>query len=158
MNKKIKYLTPKGKQDYIDRLKYLKTVKKDEIGEQLKYARSFGDLSENSEYDEAKNAMAANEYEIEKIENILKYAILVDENDIPEDAIFIGSKVKLLDVEFNEEEDYEIVGAGEADPFANKISNESPLGEALLHKKVDDEVVVQSPGGQITFRVMAIYR
>lgn len=155
---KERLLTKKGLLKIENRLEFLKVEKRKEVGERIKEARAFGDLSENSEYDEAKNNQAEIEMEIERLEELLKYSKVVDEKDIPKDAVYIGTKVKVYDKEFKEEIDFEIVGAGEADPFENKISNESPLGEALLYKKVGDDVEVDTPGGISKYTILEIKR
>lgn len=137
-------------------LDHLVVVKRKEIAERIKEARSHGDLSENAEYDEAKNAQAELELEIEKLENIIKFAKVVDEDDIPKGVVFVGSIVKVKDEETGETEEYEIVGAREADPFNNKISNESPIGGALMGKKKGDKVEVQAPAGVIYYTILEI--
>ena len=143
-------------EDLQKELHYLETVRADEVTEQIKEARSFADLSENSEYDEAKNAQAANEMKIAELENKLKYAKIIDESEIDTKTVQVGNVVKVLDMEFNEEVEYTIVGSTEVDLSQNKISNESPIGEALLGKKVKDVVDVQAPAGVLKFQVLAI--
>ncbi len=155
---KPRLLTKNGLEKIETKLDYLKFVKRKEIAERIKVARGFGDLSENAEYDEARNAQAENEMEIEKLESILANAELVDESAIPKDSIYLGSKVKLYDFDFDEEVEYEIVGTGEADPFENKVSNESPMGEGLLNKKVGDVVEISIPAGISKFKVLEIRR
>ena len=119
-------------------------------------ALGFGDLSENSEYDEAKNAQAQNEMKIAELENKLKYAKIIDESEIDTKTVQVGNVVKVLDVEFDEEVEYTIVGSTEVDLAQNKISNESPIGAALLGKKVKDVVDVQAPAGILKFKVLSI--
>lgn len=141
-----------------EELEYLKTTKRKEVAENIKTARSFGDLSENSEYDEAKDEQGKVEKRIADIEEMLKNIRVVDNNDIKSDTAGVGSKVKILYVEDNEEAEYTIVGPTEADPLAGKISDDSPVGSAILGKKTDDEFIVETPGGNVTLRILAIAR
>ena len=134
-----------------------KTVKRKEIKEAIKVARGYGDLSENSEYDEAKDAQAQNEMRISEIEETLKHIELIDEAATG-DGVTIGSKVKVYDVEFDEEVTYKIVGSTEADPAQSKISNESPVGSALLGKKVGDKVTAVTPMGTLEFEIREIIK
>ena len=138
-----------------DELEYLKTAGRDEIAERIKEARSFGDLSENSEYDEAKNEQAQVELRIVELENMLKNAKVFDESSLSKDVIHIGSNVVIVDDKKNEFS-YKIVGYAQADPDAGKISDESPVGKALLGKKVGDDVQVEAPIGIRSFTVKAI--
>ena len=149
-------LTPEGLKKLEDELEHLKVNGRKEIAERIKIARGFGDLSENSEYDAAKDAQAAMEERISKIEEMLKNAKVIDEQDVATDAVGILSKVKVLDVEFDEEEIFTIVGSTEADPDNNKISDESPIGSALIGKKVGDIVSAEAPGGAIEFKILEI--
>ncbi|MBR5505512.1 MAG: transcription elongation factor GreA [Clostridia bacterium] len=149
-------LTPEGLKKLEDELEYLKVTGRKEIAEKIKIARGFGDLSENAEYDAAKDAQASMEERIAKIEDMLKNARVVDVKDVATDAVGICSKVKVLDVEFDEEEVYTLVGSTEADPDANKISDESPIGIALMGKKVGDTVSVEAPGGVIELKILEI--
>lgn len=128
-------LTYEGVKKLEEELEFLKTVKRKEITEKIKVALGYGDLSENSEYDEAKNEQAFTEGRILQLENMLKNAVVVDESEISTDRVSIGSKVKIKDYEFDEEVEYVIVGSAEADPINYKISNESPVGAGLLGKK-----------------------
>lgn len=137
-------------------LEYLKTTKRMEIREKIKLALSFGDLSENSEYDEAKNDQAFVEGRIVQIENMLKNADVIDESDLKSGIISVGSKVTVKDYQFDEEIEFFIVGSAEADPVENKISNESPVGSALIGKKVGDEVDVNVPDGVDKYKILAI--
>ncbi len=139
-------------------LEYLKTVKRKEITEKIKVALGYGDLSENSEYDEAKNDQAFTEGRIVTLENMLKNAVVVDESEIPKDVVSVGSKVKVKDYEFDEEVEYSIVGSAEADPMNFKISNESPVGSALIGKKIGEIVEVQIPDGVNKFEILGISR
>ena len=129
-------MTYEGVKKLEDELEFLKSVKRKEITEKIKVALGYGDLSENSEYDEAKNEQAFTEGRIIQLENMLKNAVVVDGSEIPTDKVSVGTKVKVKDYEFDEEVEYSIVGSAEADPMEFKISNESPVGAALLGKKV----------------------
>lgn len=137
-------------------LQYLETVRTLEVSEQIKEARSFGDLSENSEYDEAKDEQGKVEKRIADIEEMLKNIKVVDESNIKTGIASVGSKVKILYVEDDEQSEYTIVGPTEADPLAGKISDDSPVGSAILGKKKGDEFVVETPGGNITIRIIKI--
>jgi transcription elongation factor GreA len=154
-NKEI-VLTYEGLKKLEDELEYLKGVKRREVAERIKQALSFGDISENSEYDEAKNEQAYMEARIVQLENMLKNAKVIDEDDIKTDQVSVGAKVKLLDMEYNEEVDYTIVGSTEADPAKSKISNESPVGKALMGKKKGEVVEVDAPAGVIKFKILNI--
>ena len=151
-------MTYEGVKKLDEELEYLKTVKRKEITEKIKVALGYGDLSENSEYDEAKNDQAFTEGRIIQLENMLKNAVVVDESEIPKDKVSVGSIVKVMDYEFDEEVEYTIVGSAEADPMNFKISNESPVGSALLGKKVGDVVEVAVPSGVSKFEVLEIRR
>lgn len=156
MGEKEFLLTQEGYDKLEKELEKLKTETRYEIAERIKVALGFGDLSENSEYDEAKNAQAQNEMKIAELENKLKYAKIIDESEIDTKTVQVGNVVKVLDMEFNEEVEYTIVGSTEVDLSQNKISNESPIGMALLGKKVKDVVDVQAPAGVLKFKVLAI--
>lgn len=151
-------LTHKGVRELEEKLEYLKTFKRKEIAEQIKIARAFGDISENAEYDEAKNEQAKIEGEIVAIENMLKNAIIVDEEEVDLQTVNVGTTVKLLDKEFKEEVEYQIVGSVEADVEKNKISNESPVGRALMGKKVGNLIKVDTPDGCLKFQILDIHR
>jgi len=151
-------MTYEGVKKLESELEYLKTVKRKEITEKIKVALGYGDLSENSEYDEAKNEQAFVEGKIVQLENTLRNASVIDESDISSDVVGIGSRVTVYDFDFEEEVTYSIVGSTEADPMNFKISNESPVGSALLGHKVDDEVVVQVPNGMSKFKILEIGR
>ncbi|QLY79593.1 MULTISPECIES: transcription elongation factor GreA [Clostridium] len=151
-------LTYEGVKKLEEELEFLKTVKRKEITEKIKVALGYGDLSENSEYDEAKNEQAFTEGRILQLENMLKNAVVVDESEISTDRVSIGSKVKIKDYEFDEEVEYVIVGSAEADPINYKISNESPVGAGLLGKKVGDVVEITVPEGVNKFEVLGIRR
>lgn len=149
-------LTIKGKEKIEAELEQLKTVRRKEIAARIKQAIEFGDISENSEYDEAKNEQAQIEERIMKLENILKKAVVIDEDEISTDLVSVGSTVLIKENGNPEELKYTIVGSAEADPYENKISNESPVGKALLGKKVGDKVEVQIPDGTTTYEVIRI--
>ncbi len=142
-----------------EELNYLKTVREREVADLIKEARSFGDLSENSEYDEAKNEQGRLYSRIAEIENILGNCIVISEEDtIDLDTIQLGSRVLVLDTEFQEKESYQIVGSQEADPMSGRISEESPFGRSLLGKREGDNVVVEAPVGNIHYQVLEIQR
>lgn len=156
MEEKEVILTQEGYDNLDKELNYLKTEKRTEIAERIKVALGFGDLSENSEYDEAKNAQAENEVKIAELENKLRHAKIIDEKEIDTDTVQIGNTVKVLDIEFNEEVEYTIVGSTEVNLAENKISNESPVGAALLGKKKNDMVEVKTPGGIAKYKILSI--
>lgn len=150
-------LTPEGYKKLEQELRDLKVEGRKEIAEKIKEARSYGDLSENAEYDAAKDAQAAMEQRITTIENMLKNAQIISESEVSTDTITIGSRVKLFDVEFDEEMEYTIVGSTEANPDEGRISDESPIGSAILGHKVDDVVDVTLANGEvIQFKVLEI--
>ena len=156
MEEKEVLLTQEGYEKLEKELEYLKTEKRSEISERIKVALGFGDLSENSEYDEAKNAQASNEIKIAELENKLRYAKIIDESEIDTKTVQVGNKVKVLDMEFDEEVEYTIVGSTEVDLSQNRISNESPIGSALLGAKKNQVVEAQTPGGVVKFKILAI--
>ena len=139
-----------------ERLEYLKGPRRLEIAEMLKVARAFGDLSENAEYDAAKDEQAKNEYDIVELEAELKNAKVIDESSIDTKTVNVGSTVTLVDTETKAEMTYKIVGSAEADPLAGRISNDSPIGAALLKHKTRDEVSVQTPGGVRKLKIKSI--
>jgi transcription elongation factor GreA len=149
-------LTYEGLKKLEEELEYLKVVKRPEITEKIKQARAFGDLSENSEYDEAKNEQAFVEGRIATIEAMLRNAKVIDEEDIMIDVVNIGCRVKVYDEDSKEEVEYAIVGSTEADPMNYKISDESPIGKVLLGKKVGDVVTVEVPVGIIKLKILEI--
>lgn len=155
MSKEI-LLTADGLKDLKDQLEYLKTEKRNEIAEKIKEALSFGDLSENAEYDAAKNEQAEVEEKIIKLENTIKNAKLIEDDNSSDGVVTIGCKVKLYDKEFDEEIVYKVVGSTEANPAQYKISNESPLGSALLGKKEGDEIEVNAPQGIMEFKILEV--
>lgn len=156
MEEKDVILTQEGYDKLEKELNYLKTEKRAEIADRIKVALGFGDLSENSEYDEAKNAQAENEGKIVELENKLRNAKIIDEKDIDTTTVQVGNKVKVLDMEFDEKIEYTIVGSTEVDLAENKISNESPLGEALLGAKKNQVVEVKAPAGIMKYKILSI--
>lgn len=159
MSESKKYMmTPNGIIKLEDELEFLKTVKRRDITEKIKVALSFGDLSENAEYDEAKNEQAFLESRIAGIENTLRNAVVIDETDLQDDVVNLGCIVKVKDYEFDEEVDFNIVGTPEADPMSFKISNESPVGNALMHKSVGDIVEAITPDGIVKYEILEVKR
>ena len=156
MEEKEVLLTQEGYNKLEQEVEYLKTEKRAEISERIKVALGFGDLSENSEYDEAKNAQAANETKIAQLENKLRYAKIIDESEIDTKTVQVGNIVKLHDMEFDEDIEYTIVGSTEVDLAQNKISNESPIGSALIGAKKNQVVEVQVPAGIAKYKVLSI--
>ena len=151
-------LTYAGLKQYEDELQNLKVVKRKEVAQKIKEAREQGDLSENAEYDAAKDEQRDIELRIEELEKLLKNAEVVVEDEIDVDKINIGCKVKLLDVEYDEEMEFFIVGSTEANSLQNKISNESPVGRALLGKKAGETVDVETQAGVIQYKILDIQR
>ena len=137
-------------------LNYLKTTREKEVAELIKEARSFGDLSENSEYDEAKNEQAKLYGRIAEVENILANAVIIEEGEENTGRVGLGCRVRVLDVEMDEEEEYTIVGSQEADPMNYRISDDSPFGRAMVGKGVGDVVEVEAPVGVLQFRIIGV--
>ena len=158
MSEKKNLLTYEGLKKLEDELQDLKVVKRKQIAQKIKEAREHGDLSENAEYDAAKDEQRDIEARIEQIEKILKNAEVVVEDEVDLHKINVGCKVKVLDVEFDEEEEFKIVGSSEANSLGGKISNESPVGKALLGAKVGDTVRVETQAGMIEYKVLEIQR
>ena len=156
MEEKKNILTREGLKRYEDELHELKVVRRKEVAQKIKEAREQGDLSENAEYDAAKDEQRDIEARIEDLEKILKNVEVVDEEDVTADHIMIGSKVKIYDIEFDEELSYKIVGSTEANSIKEKISNESPVGRALLGAVVGDTVTVHTPAGESNYKVLEI--
>ena len=154
-NKEV-LLTQEGYDKLEKELEYLRTEKRAEVAERIKVALGFGDLSENSEYDEAKTAQAENEAKIADLENKIRYAKIIDESEIDTKTVQVGNVVKVFDMEFEEEETYTIVGSTEVDLSQNKISNESPIGSALMGAKKNQIVEVNAPAGVIRYKVLSI--
>ena len=158
MHEKKNILTYEGLQKYEQELHELKVVKRQEVAQKIKEAREQGDLSENAEYDAAKDEQRDIEARIEELEKILKNAEVVVEDEVDLDKINIGCQVRILDMEFNEELDYKIVGSTEANSLNGKISNESPVGKALIGSRVGDMVEVETQAGMIKYKVLEIQR
>ncbi len=156
MEEKKNILTSEGLKRYEDELHELKVVRRKEVAQKIKEAREQGDLSENAEYDAAKDEQRDIEARIEELEKILKNVEVVDDDEVTSDRVGIGSQVKIYDVEFEEEVVYKIVGSTEANSLQGKISNESPVGKALLGAMVGDTVQVQTPGGDCAYKVLEI--
>ena len=150
--------TKQGYQDLVDELKYLKLTRREEIKEQIAVARGFGDLSENAEYDEARNEQAKVEARIQELEALIENAEIIDETTRDVRSISLGSVVKLYDEDFEEEITYSIVGSNQADPLEQKISDQSPIGRALMGKKAGDRVTVTAPAGELHFKVLEVSR
>lgn len=158
MEAKKNILTYEGLKKYEEELEHLKVVTRKEIAQKIKEARAQGDLSENAEYDAAKDEQRDVEARIEELEKILKNAEVVVEEEVDLDKINIGCKVRILDLEFDEELTYKIVGSTEANSLKGKISNESPVGKALIGAQKDDVVTVETPGGELKYKVLEITR
>ena len=156
MPQKETLLTYEGLKKLEEELEYLKTEKRKEVAERIKVALGFGDLSENSEYDEAKNEQAQVEMRIIDLENKLRNVKLIDEDEIETKTVQVGNVVQVLDMEYDEKVEYKIVGSTEVDIAENKISNESPIGQALLGRKKNEIVEVQAPGGVLSFKILKI--
>lgn len=153
---KVFPMTLAGKEKLEQELEQLKSVKRKEVVERIKIARSFGDLSENSEYDSAKEEQAFVEGRITTLENMIRNAKIIDEAEMSTDSVALGRSVTFIELPDGEEETYIIVGSAEADPFEGKISNDSPIAKSLLGKKVGDEVSVQTPGGDMVVKITEI--
>lgn len=150
------FFTEEGLKKTEDELDYLKSVVRREVAEKIKIALGYGDLSENAEYDHAKNEQAKVEEKIAKLENMLRNAVLIEEEKVDKTLVNIGSVVKVKEVGTDDEEEYTIVGSAETDPLEGKISNESPMGSALLGKKVGDIAEVEVPDGTVSFEIVSI--
>ncbi len=157
MSKEIK-LSQESLDSYKEELEYLKTTRTDEVAEQLKEARSFGDLSENAEYDEAKNEQGKLYSRISELEEIIKHAVVVSNDTYAEDEVSPGCTFVVKDLELDEEQKYRFVGSQESDPVNGKISDESPFGKAMLGKKVGTTVEVEAPVGILKFLIMDIQK
>lgn len=149
-------LTKRGKKELEEKLEYLKTTRRAEISEAIKVARSFGDLSENAEYTEARNEQSRNEGEIMELEQTLMNATIVDDDEINIETVGVGAKVRLMDMEDSSEDVYKLLGTTEADAMTNCISNESPVGRAIMGHSVGDVVTVNAPGGEYKYKIMEI--
>ena len=149
-------LTQEGFDKLEAELETLKTVKRKEVAERIKQAIAYGDISENSEYDEAKNEQAFIEGRIVTVENMLRNAVIIKNEDREEGKVSLGSRVKVFDFDFDEEVTYKLVGSAEADPLSDLISNESPLGAALLNKTIGEEVEIEAPAGKFKYKILDI--
>ena len=156
-NKTTKY-TKEGFQALVDELNYLKGEKTEEVKQSLAQARSYGDLSENSEYDEAKNEQARVATRIAELEELITHAEIIDESELREDVINLGSTVLAYDYDMEEEVEYSIVGTNESDPMRGRISDRSPIGNAMIGKVVGDIVNVTTPGGELKFKILSVER
>lgn len=152
------YLTTAALEELKKQLNDLKGEGRRDVAEKIKIARSFGDLSENAEYDEAKKEQAFIEGEIIRIEKLIKEAEVIDETTLSNDVVNIGSFVRVYDYDMEEEDEYQLVGSTDVDPDNNKVSYESPIGAALLHKAEGDTVTVEIPDGTIEMKILKIYR
>ena len=153
-----KLYTPEGYKELTDELDYLKTVRREEIKEAIATARSFGDLSENAEYDEARNEQAKAEARISELEELIANAVIVDEAKIDTSIVSLGSVVTVYDVEFDEEIVYSIVGSNEVNPLEKKISDQSPIGKALMGTREGDTVVIEIPSGIVHMEIKKVAR
>ena len=149
-------MTDEGLKNLEAELEELKALKRKEIAEKIKVALSFGDLSENSEYDEAKNEQAIVEARIASIENMLKNVKIINEDELSTEIIHVGSKVKVRDIDFDDICEYKIVGSSEADPVNGRISDESPVGKGLIGHKVGEKVEIETPAGSMSYEVLEI--
>ena len=156
-NVKQKY-TKQGYQELVDELKYLKLTRREEIKEQIATARGFGDLSENAEYDEARNEQAKVEARIPELDALIENAEIIDESTMDVRSISLGSIVRLYDEDYDEEITYSIVGSNQADPLEQKISDQSPIGRALMGKKAGERVTVEAPAGELHFTIREVTR
>ena len=154
-NKQVK-LTEDGLKQLEEELEYLKTKKRKEVSEKIKVALGFGDLSENSEYDEAKNEQAQVEARIVSVENMLKNAIVIDESERDTSKVELGATVTIHDIEFDEDITYKLVGSTEADPDEGRLSDESPLGKSLMGKAEGEMIDVDAPAGVIQYKILKI--
>ena len=150
--------TAEGYKALVDELAYLKGTKIEEVKRSLAEARSFGDLSENSEYDEAKNEQAKVVARITELEELINHAKVIDESEIKADVINLGSTVKVLDMEFDEEVEYSLVGTNEANPLLGRISAQSPIGSAMIGATVGDVITVAAPNGELKFKIISVER
>jgi transcription elongation factor GreA len=149
-------LTSEGHKKLTEEIEHLSTIKRREVAERIKQAREFGDIAENAEYDDAKNEQAMLEHRIATLEDRLKSARVVSKKEIPTGVVAVGTKVKLRDVDAKETIEYRIVGSAEANPAEHKLSNESPVGKAIIGKKKGETVEVAAPRGSLKFKIMDI--
>lgn len=158
MSTKPIYYTQEGYNELVAELDYLKNTRRAEVIHDIEVARGFGDLSENAEYDEARNEQAKVEARIQELEALIENAEIIDETNMDVRSISLGSLVKLFDEDFQEEITYNIVGSNQADPLENKISDQSPIGRALMGKKAGESVTVIAPAGELHFKVLEVSR
>jgi len=156
VDEKSYYMTEEGKEKLETELHYLKTEKRKEIVERIKVARDFGDLSENSEYDSAKEEQAFVETRIAQLEKMIRNAVIIENDEENADVVALGRTVTFIELPDGEEETYTIVGSAEADPFEGKISNDSPMAKSLLGHEEGEEVAVATPGGDIQVKIVSI--
>src|SRR5699024_2047304 len=157
MTEKVYPMTEEGKEKLEAELEELKTVRRPEIIERIKIARGFGDLSENSEYESAKDEQSFVEGRITTLETMIRFAEIIDNEHVDEDEVSIGKTVVFKELPDEEEEEYKIVGSAESDPFSGKISNDSPIAQALIGKKVNDEVDIETPGGTMNVKILSVH-
>lgn len=150
------YMTQEGKEKLENELHFLKTERRQEVVERIKIARDFGDLSENSEYDSAKEEQAFVETRIAQVEKMIRNSVIIENNNDDPTVVSLGKSVTFMELPDGEEETYTIVGSAEADPFEGKISNDSPMAKSLLGHRVDEEVTVTTPGGDISVKIVKV--
>ncbi|UOE95579.1 transcription elongation factor GreA [Alkalihalobacillus sp. LMS39] len=150
------YMTLEGKKKLEDELEYLKSERRKEVVERIKIARSFGDLSENSEYDSAKEEQAFVEGRISQVENILRNAVIIEDDGNNTNVVSLGKTVRFVELPDGDEEEYTIVGSAESDPFEGKISNDSPMAQSLLGRSIGEKVVVNTPGGEMEVEILEV--
>ena len=158
MAKKQMLYTPDGYKELVEELNYLKTVRREEIKNDIAVARSFGDLSENAEYDEARNEQARTEARIKELEDLIENAVVVDESEIDTSVVSLGSVVRVRDEDDGEEMEYSLVGSNEANPLLGKISDQSPIGKGLMGKKEGAVLQIEAPVGTVTLKVLSVSR
>ncbi len=156
MAEKKHYMTAEGKQKLEEELEYLKTEKRKEVVERIKVARSFGDLSENSEYDSAKEEQAFVEGRISTLEKIIRNAVIIEEDESNNTVVTLGKTVKFMELPDGDEEEYTIVGSAESNPFEGKISNDSPMAQSLLGRSIGEIVSVNTPGGEMEVKILEV--
>ncbi|QTM99908.1 MULTISPECIES: transcription elongation factor GreA [Sediminibacillus] len=150
------YMTNEGKQKLEDELEYLKTEKRQEVVERIKIARGFGDLSENSEYDAAKDEQAFVESRIATVENMIRNAVIIENDNDNPNVVNLGKSVTFKELPDGDEESYQIVGSAEADPFEGKISNDSPIAKSLIGREIGEKVTVPTPGGDMEVEILSV--
>ena len=153
---KLNKITNEGLKKLEDELSFLKTIRRKEVSEQIKTARGLGDLSEKSEYDEAREEQAKVEARISELENMLENVEVISEHELTTDTVNVGSKVRVFDEKNNEEIEYTVVGSSEANALKRKISDQSPIGSALMGAKVNETVTAYTPGGELKFKIIEI--